>query len=415
MTVKVGNNKSVKFVRFDTPQTASTVYSGGTLLETVTPTDSIASWPNGIPGSQFPANNGTTPVNYYVYAITADTAGLPANCRPFGQKRYTILPLPTFTQITEPICRDLTTYTTQINLPAGTFTVTLARGIGSIGNGPIPQNILQTKTGVTGSATFILPLADSTTVVIVRNELTGCATANPVVKPRFTDCAKVYDLALDKSIDKKLAMLGDNVTYRIRVWNEGQGNATGVVVTDPLNDGVQYVTHATATGNFNPATKKWTIGNLAIGDTVTLSIVVKVVAQGVWFNTAEITDMNEKDKDSTPGNGVEGEDDIDRECFTVPVLLCRGQDSGLQLDVPAQYTGVVWFRKVQNGTPVQVGTGNSYLATETELGSYEYTFTSSSGTCPAEGCCPVILAVQDCCPVELCVPVVIKKTRITGR
>ena len=408
-SVKVGNNLPVKFVRFNSPQTVATVYTGGTLLETVTPSDSIASWPNGIPGSQFPANTGTSPVNYYVYAISADTTGLPANCRPFGQKVYTVLPLPKFTVSTEPICADSTTYTTKVNLPAGTFTLTVARGLQTIGNGPVPQDIIETRSGVSGSTTFTLAVADSAAAVVIRDEATGCATSGGVAKPVFVDCNGTYDLALDKSIDKKLAMLGETVNYTIRVWNEGQGNATGVEVTDSLNAGVQYVTHATATGNYNPTTKIWTIGNLAVGDTVTLSIAVKVVAQGVWFNTAEITGMNEKDEDSTPGNGKDGEDDIDRECFTVPVMVCRGQGTSIVLNVPAQYTGVVWFRKTQGGQPVKVAEGNSFTATETELGTYEYTFTSTSGTCPAEGCCPTIIVVEDCCPVDVCVPFVIKK------
>ena len=42
-----------------------------------------------------------------------------------------------------------------------------------------------------------------------------------------------------------------------------------------------------------------------------LLLVVKVVAQGVWFNTAEICTMTEKDQDSTPCNGNTEEDDID--------------------------------------------------------------------------------------------------------
>lgn len=37
----------------------------------------------------------------------------------------------------------------------------------------------------------------------------------------------------------------------------------------------------------------------------------------MWFNTAEISKMNEKDIDSTPGNNQEGEDDIDREFTTL--------------------------------------------------------------------------------------------------
>ncbi len=231
------------------------------------------------------------------------------------------------------------------------------------------------------------------------------------VRVERLNCDKEYDLTLDKSISKKLAMLGDTLTYTIQVKNEGEGTAHGIEVTDVLNAGVQYISSVASMGSYSAASKKWSFDSITVGATMTLTIKVRVVAQGVWFNTAEITKMTEKDRDSTPGNGVESEDDIDRECFTVPILICRGQGSGVQLNVPAQYSGVVWFRKVQNGQPVQVGTGNSYQANETQLGSYEYTFTSTAGTCPAEGCCPVIIVVQDCCPVEVCVPFVITKKK----
>ncbi|WP_165933550.1 SdrD B-like domain-containing protein [Arundinibacter roseus] len=225
------------------------------------------------------------------------------------------------------------------------------------------------------------------------------------------NCNKTYDLALDKAIDKKLAMLGETLTYTIRVWNEGEATAHGIEVTDELNAGVQYLSSTADIGSYSQLTKKWSFDSMMVGDTVSLQISVKVIAAGVWFNTAEITKMTEEDVDSTPGNGDETEDDIDRECFTVPILLCRGQSSGIELSVPEQYTGVVWFRQVQGGQPVQLAIGNTHTATETELGSYEYTFTSTSGTCPAEGCCPVVIVVEDCCPAEICVPFTITKTR----
>jgi uncharacterized repeat protein (TIGR01451 family) len=225
------------------------------------------------------------------------------------------------------------------------------------------------------------------------------------------DCKDKYDLALDKSVSKKMPMLGETITYTIRVWNEGEGTVHGIEVTDKLNAGVQYISSIAERGSYSVVSKKWKFDSLTAGDTVSLSIKVRVVAQGVWFNTAEITKMTEDDVDSTPNNGKEDEDDIDRECFTVPILICRGQGGGVQLAVPAQYTGVVWFRKVQGGQPVQVGTGNAYMAMESELGNYEYSFTSTSGTCPAEGCCPIIIVVEDCCPADICVPFVITKKR----
>ncbi|HEV7348120.1 DUF11 domain-containing protein [Telluribacter sp.] len=238
--------------------------------------------------------------------------------------------------------------------------------------------------------------------------LNGCSDTVAVTT---IDCEKVYDLALTKDVSKKLVMLGEDVTFTIRVWNQGEYTATGIEVTDLLNGGLEYLTHATATGNYDKTTGKWTFGSLAVGDTATLMVVAKVVGEGVWFNTAEITKMDQEDIDSTPGNEKEGEDDMDRECITVPIKVCAGQNISVVLTIPEQYTGVVWFRKAQGGTPQQVGTGNTYTATDTEQGSYEYTYTASQGTCPAEGCCPVIVVVEECCPVNVCVPFVVRKVR----
>ncbi|WP_247231335.1 DUF11 domain-containing protein [Telluribacter sp. SYSU D00476] len=236
----------------------------------------------------------------------------------------------------------------------------------------------------------------------------GCADTVAVT---VIDCEKVYDLALSKSVNKRIVMQGEDITFTIKVWNEGEYTATGIEVTDLLNAGLQYVSHTTASGDYTAATGKWTFASLSVGDTATLKVVARVVGEGVFFNTAEITKMDQEDVDSTPGNGVESEDDIDRQCITVPIKLCAGQAVSVELSIPAQYTGVVWFRKKQGGTPEQVGTGNTYVATETELGSYEYTYTASQGTCPAEGCCPVIVVVEECCPANICVPFTVRRVR----
>ncbi len=259
---------------------------------------------------------------------------------------------------------------------------------------------------VTNASAFAVDSA--VTIQVTASTALGCSNTKPLVVT-VSDCGNTIDLSLNKSISRKLAMLGDTLTYTILVMNEGSDLATGITVTDSLNAGVQYLSSATAMGSYDPNTKIWTVDSLNAGDTVSLNITVRVVAQGVWFNTAEISGANQNDIDSTPGNGAEGEDDIDRQCFTVPYLICQGQGTVLELNVPGQYTGVVWFRQMQGGQQEQVGTGNTYEVSETELGSYEYTFTSTSGSCPAEGCCPVIVVVEDCCPANLCVPFVITK------
>jgi uncharacterized repeat protein (TIGR01451 family) len=241
------------------------------------------------------------------------------------------------------------------------------------------------------------------------------ATANcPTNVPRtrvivvVQTCIDTIDLHLTKKVDVKSVKLGDVVTYTIKVWNESNKNATGVEVTDQLPAGVQYVSSVASRGSYISSTGVWTIGNIAAasapanGDTVTLTIKVKVIGEGVTFNTAEISRADQKDKDSTPGNGKDGEDDIDRACITVPFKLCLGQ--GVQATLPSIYSGIIW--KDATGAIVP-SNGNS--VTFTKAGTY--TFTATSGACPAGGCCPVIVEEINCCPANICLPLTIQRKR----
>lgn len=409
MSVQVSDTaKLIKFVYFTSPQTGNSMYSGGTLLEEVKPQNFFASAPNGVPGLNLPVNNGTAPVKYYMYAILSVPPTSEPNCFPFAEKVYTVLPLPKFELDSIPACTGDTTYTVTLKISSqGTFKVTVATGLASIGNGPIPVGVTQTITGVAGGGQVAsLQLKTTGGNIIFVQDANGCTSALPAPQPSFKACEGAYDLALDKSINKKVAKIGDNLTYTIKVWNEGQSTATNVSVKDSLNAGVEYVTYASATGNYDFNSKTWTIGSIAPGDTAVLLLVVKVVAQGVWFNTAEICTMTEKDQDSTPCNGNTEEDDIDSECFTVPLEVCLGD--AIQASIPEKYQNVQWFK---DGGQTPVATGNAILITEPGT----YTFTASSNACPADGCCPIIVeASNNCCPADLCVPFTIKQTKKGG-
>ncbi|TAE35651.1 MAG: DUF11 domain-containing protein [Runella slithyformis] len=223
-------------------------------------------------------------------------------------------------------------------------------------------------------------------------------------------CADTVDLALKTLINKKIAKIGDELVYTIKVFNQSNTRATGVEVTDSIATTVQFVAGSFAASRGSAVIAgnviKWNVGNIAAaGDTVTLSYKVKATQAGLHFKTAEISKTNEKDKDSTPGNGKDGEDDIDNQCFTVPFELCSGEK--VLATVPAQYTNVVW-RKTVNGQTTQVGTSNELLLSE--LGSYS--FTATNQTCPASGCCPIIIEPGDnCCPAEICVPFTVKEVK----
>ncbi|TAF22710.1 MAG: DUF11 domain-containing protein, partial [Runella slithyformis] len=260
-------------------------------------------------------------------------------------------------------------------------------------------------TGTTSYKPTGIASVNTTFYVSARGITQDCQSLSPgrvAVLVTVRQCVDTVDLALKKLISKKVARIGDELVYTIKVFNQSNKRATGVEVTDSIATTVEFVVgsfvasrgSAVIAGNVI----KWTIGNIsahagANGDTVTLSYKVKGTQTGVHFNTAEISKTNEKDKDSTPSNGREGEDDIDRQCFTVPFKLCSGEV--VEVNVPSKYTNVVWSKTV-NGQTTQVGTGNQLLLSE--IGSYS--FTATNQTCPASGCCPIIVeASTNCCSV----------------
>ncbi|MEZ5039123.1 MAG: T9SS type A sorting domain-containing protein [Saprospiraceae bacterium] len=122
----------------------------------------------------------------------------------------------------------------------------------------------------------------------------------------------IIDLELNKSVDdlNGNVQAGEEITFTVELTNRGPSTATGVVVNDLLESGFRYLGH-TATGAYNPTTGEWIVGTLQAGQTVVLNIRVEVNVAGAYFNLAEVTQANEEDLDSTPGNGVDTDNDGD--------------------------------------------------------------------------------------------------------
>ena len=239
--------------------------------------------------------------------------------------------------------------------------------------------------------------------------LTAVSTSRVPVTINAQNCLVEVDLALKKLISKKIAQVGEELTYTIKVYNQSANGATNVAVTDTLPTAVQYVANsfapnrgtATLTGNVI----NWSIGNIAANvDTVTLTYRVKVLQPGLYFNKAEITSAGEKDVDSTPGNNQDAEDDLDRQCFTVPIPLCSG--SKVEVSIGTNYTGVKWFKDGQELTAL----AGQHVVLLDAVGNY--TYTATNGGCPTGGCCPIIIqAGTNCCSDQLCVPFTTRKIK----
>ncbi len=197
------------------------------------------------------------------------------------------------------------------------------------------------------------------------------------------DCSVIPDLKLTKDIDMNQVALNSNVTYTLTVKNEGTLDATGVTVDEPLHAALALVNSSPTKGDYTAGI--WTIGDLAIDEEVTLTITATVTEVGLFYNTAEIASVNEGDKDSTPSNKEEKEDDMDRECVSVPVEICPGETYTLSVD-PA-YTDVQWFF---NGDTIPDATDNSYTATEEGV----YTLTALYKNRPTDSGCGFELKIK---------------------
>ncbi|NJN18056.1 MAG: DUF11 domain-containing protein [Oscillochloris sp.] len=117
------------------------------------------------------------------------------------------------------------------------------------------------------------------------------------------------DLSLSKVVDDPQPAVNGRIVYTVRLFNDGPSTATNIVVTDRLPVGLTYVSHAASTGTYNPTTGAWSVASLADGANATLTISADVISSAPLVNTAEVTDVDQPDPDSRPGNGNSSEDD----------------------------------------------------------------------------------------------------------
>ncbi|MEN1783890.1 MAG: gliding motility-associated C-terminal domain-containing protein [Bacteroidota bacterium] len=120
---------------------------------------------------------------------------------------------------------------------------------------------------------------------------------------------QLVDISVNKIADTNTPNIGSNITFTITVTNDGPSDATAVVVTDLLASGYAFVSATPSVGTYADDNGSWTVGTLPNSTSQTLVIEASVLANGIYANTAELTDVNEEDIDSFPANNDDTEDD----------------------------------------------------------------------------------------------------------
>lgn len=152
---------------------------------------------------------------------------------------------------------------------------------------------LGTIAGGAGASYTITATVSPSAPASITNTATLSATGIPA--DAFDDTATAQttvSVAADLDIEKVLVTtgpvtLGQTIVFRLDLTNNGPSDATGVVVTDVLPAGLQFVDSACATEAGGTVT--WTIGPLASGASVSCEFRVRTTAIGPTTNTATVT------------------------------------------------------------------------------------------------------------------------------
>ena len=108
------------------------------------------------------------------------------------------------------------------------------------------------------------------------------------------------DLSLSHIVDNPTPDLNSQILLTTTVHNDGPYAATTVFVELLLPMGYEYVQNNPSVGTYNSAAREWDIGNLTVGATETLEIMVTVRETGTLESRAEITHAGQGDPDSHP-------------------------------------------------------------------------------------------------------------------
>ncbi|MGD9612700.1 MAG: SdrD B-like domain-containing protein, partial [Kiritimatiellia bacterium] len=80
------------------------------------------------------------------------------------------------------------------------------------------------------------------------------------------------DVALAKTVEPPAAVEGQTVLYTVVITNPGPSEATGLLVSEPLTNGLVYVSHDVSQGAYASGSGLWTIGTLGVNAAATLRI-----------------------------------------------------------------------------------------------------------------------------------------------
>ncbi len=167
-----------------------------------------------------------------------------------------------------------------------------------------------------------------------------------------TTIVALVDLAITKQDSVDPVVPGTQLTYTLDVVNNGPSDATNVMVTDSLPDGVEYVSSSSSVGSVSETDNNIVValGDLAVGESASIEIVVAVDPSVTsQFSNTAIVSSPEPDADLFNNTATEPTDvlpqfDLRIEKNDLPDPVVPGQQLTYTISVfndgPSNATGV---------------------------------------------------------------------------
>jgi uncharacterized repeat protein (TIGR01451 family) len=183
-------------------------------------------------------------------------------------------------------------------LPAGTTYVS-STPEGNVNGNVITWDIPSLAFGASATMNIVVTAPSlagviTNTAVVSGDYAEADSTNNEVSEDTLVTLPEYADLEITKIGSPPLVDATQDVTYVLTVRNNGPAVATSVNVTDELPFGAVYKSHSTLTGTagHNAGFVTWDIGNLAVGASATLTIVVAAPDfEGTITNTAAVSGL----------------------------------------------------------------------------------------------------------------------------
>ena len=203
------------------------------------------------------------------------------------------------------------------------------------------------------------------------------ANENKTVKNSTSDnltAIPVVDLEITKTVEGNVTsvLVGDNVTYTIKVTNKGPSTATDVKVSEELSNLVKLAKEVEGYDG-----KVWNVGTLAKNQTKTLTLTVTVVSNGTISNNVNVS---AKQNDTNESNNNASSPDIDADPLVILNITKVADRESVNVGENITYTITVTNNGLSNATGVKVSEKLSPLVKVVDYGDADYNVTNNVWT-----------------------------------